>query len=380
MVDRAKKIGLFRYQLAREVADESLSPRERGLLVRSLAAREHLGPDGRWVRVSRTTVDRWARAYRAGGFDALVPRPRRMSTKTPERLLELAVALRRERPARTAAQIHRIVLEAEGRSPSARTIQRHLVAAGLPWKGGQIGRALGRFEAEQRNELWTGDALHGPLIGGRRAFLFCFLDDHSRLLTGYRWGAREDVLNASRALRVGMAARGRPRAVYVDNGSPFVSGQLLRACAVLGIRLIHSRPGRPEGRGKIERVFRTIREQVLGELEEHPPASLEELNRSFQAWVESVYHQRGHSQTGQAPLERFLALGPPPLVSELALSEAFRWSEARSVSQTGTVSMHGNIYEVDPGLVGRRVELIFDPFELAEIGRASCRERVFRTV
>jgi len=248
-----------------------------------------------------------------------------------------------------------------------RKIQRHFVAAGLPWKGGQIGRALGRFEAEQRNELWTGDALHGPLIDGRRVFLFCFLDDHSRLLAGYRWAAREDVLNASRALRAGMAARGRPRAVYVDNGSPFVSGQLLRACAVLGIRLIHSRPGRPEGRGKIERVFRTVREQVLVEFEDRPPATLEELNRSFQAWVESVYHQREHSETAQAPLERFLALGPPPLVSELALSEAFRWSEARTVSQTGTVSMHGNTYEVDPGLAGRRVELVFDPFELAEI-------------
>jgi putative transposase len=141
----------------------------------------------------------------------------------------------------------------------------------------------------------------------------------------------------------------------------------LRACAVLGIRLIHSRPGRPEGRGKIERVFRTIREQVLGELEDHPPATLEDLDRTFQAWVEAVYHQREHSETGQTPLERFLALGPPPLVSELALSEAFRWSEARSVSRTGTVSMHGNTYEVDPGLAGRRVELIFDPFELAEI-------------
>lgn len=366
-MDRTQKVGLFRYQLAREAADESLSPRERGLLVRGLAAREHLGPDGRWVRVSRTTVDRWVRAYRRGGFEALVPAPRRMANKTPERLLELACALRREQPARTTAQIHRIIVETEGSSPSTRTIQRHLAAVGLPWKGGQIGRALGRFEAEQRNELWTGDALHGPLIDGRRVFLFCFIDDHSRLLAGYRWAAREDVLNASRALRAGMAARGRPRAVYVDNGSPFVSGQLLRACAVLGIRLIHSRPGRPEGRGKIERVFRTIREQVLVELEDHPPASLEELNRSFQAWVESVYHQREHSETGQTPLERFLALGPPPLVSELALSEAFRWSEARSVSQTGTVSLHGNVYEVDPGLAGRRVELVFDPLALAEI-------------
>ena len=120
MQDRAQKIGLFRYQLAREAADESLSPRERGLLVRSLAAREHLGPDGRWVRVSRTTLDRWVRAYRRGGFEALVPGPRRVANKAPERLLELACALRRERPARTAAQIHRIIVQLDRKAGHSR--------------------------------------------------------------------------------------------------------------------------------------------------------------------------------------------------------------------------------------------------------------------
>jgi putative transposase len=366
-VDRAQEIGLFRWRVVGEATDVSLSARERGRLVRALAEREHLDPDGRWVRVGRNTLDRWIRAYREGGFDGLVPAPRRVANGTPERVLELAVALRREQPARTAAQIHRIIVEAEGAAPSARTIQRHLSAAGLPWKGSQIARALGRFEAESRNELWTGDALHGPLIDGRRVFLFCFIDDHSRLLVGYRWAAREDVLNASRALRAGIAARGVPEAVYVDNGSPFVSGQLLRSCAVLGIRLIHSRPGRPEGRGKIERVFRTVREQLLVELEDRPPASLEELNRIFQSWVEQVYHRRVHSETGQAPLERFLAGGPPSVPTERALREAFRWSERRTVSKTGTVGMHGNTYEVDPELAGRQVDLIFDPLELAEV-------------
>jgi putative transposase len=366
-VDRAQEIGLFRWRVISEATDVSLSARERGALVRALAAREHLGADGRWVRISRNTIDRWIRAYREGGFEALVPAPRRVANQTPERLLELAIALRREQPARTAAQIHRIILEAEGSAPSARTINRHLAAAGLPWKGGQIGRALGRFEAEFRNELWTGDALHGPVVDGRRAFLFCFLDDHSRLFCGYRWAAREDVLNASGALRAGIASRGVPKAVYVDNGSPFVSGQLLRACAVLGIRLIHSRPGRPEGRGKIERAFRTVREQLLVELEDRPPSSLQELGETFQAWVEQVYHRRVHSETGQAPLQRFLAAGAPVLPTERSLREAFRWSERRTVSRTGTVEMHGNTYEVDSGLAGRRVELVFDPLALADV-------------
>lgn len=367
MVDRAQEIGLVRWQIVGEATDVSLSARERGRLVRALAERDHLGLDGRRVRVTRTTLDRWIRAYREGGFAALVPAPRRVANGTPERVLELAVALRREQPARTAAQIHRIIVEAEGAAPSARTIQRHLVAAGLPWRGSQVARALGRFEALSRNELWTGDALHGPLIDGRRVFLFCFIDDHSRLLAGYRWAAREDVLNASRALRAGIAARGRPNAVYVDNGSPFVSGQLLRACAVLGIRLVHSTPGRPEGRGKIERVFRTVREQLLVELEDRPPVSLEDLNRVFQAWVEQVYHRRVHSETGQTPLERFLVGGPLVLPGELALTEAFRWSERRTVSKTGTVGMHGNTYEVDANLAGRRVNLVFDPLNLADV-------------
>jgi len=130
---------LFRWRVISEAVDASLSARERGALVRALAASEHLGPDGRWVRISRNTIDRWIRWYREGGFDALVPALRQMPNQTPERLVQLAVALRRERPARTAAQIHRIIVEAEGRSPTARTIQRHLAAAGLPWKGGRSG-------------------------------------------------------------------------------------------------------------------------------------------------------------------------------------------------------------------------------------------------
>src|SRR4051812_48752338 len=103
--DRAQEVALFRYRLAREAADESLTARERGQLVRALAAREHLGPDGTWVRVSRNTLDRWVRSYRRGGFDALVPTARRVDSKIPAHVLELASALRREQPARTAAQI-----------------------------------------------------------------------------------------------------------------------------------------------------------------------------------------------------------------------------------------------------------------------------------
>lgn len=112
------------------------------------------------------------------------------------------------------------------------------------------------------------------------------------------------------ALRSGFAAPGVPEALYLDNGTPFVSGQLLRACASLRIRLIHSRPGRPEGRGKIEPVFRTVRDHFLVEAAHAELADLVALNRLFAPWVETTYHRAVHSKTGEAPLTPAQLHGP----------------------------------------------------------------------
>lgn len=173
------------------------------------------------------------------------------------------------------------------------------------------------------------------------------------------------------ALRAALAARGIPKSVYVENGSSFVSTQLMRALACLGIRLVHSRPGEPAGRGKIERFFRTVRDQFLVELSTAEAlaqvADVGRLNEPFTAWVETVYHAREHSETGQGPHERFLAPGPPELPTPARLHEAFLWEERRTVTKTATVSLHGNLYEVDAALVGRRVELVFDPFDLSAL-------------
>jgi len=244
--DHRQAIALFRYALVREAADPALSPRERGELVRALAEADQLGPDGERVRISRPTLDRWIRAWRAGGFPALLPDPRVGVPRTPAEVLALAEALKREAPRRPAAQIAAILAEAQGTSPHPRTLQRHFARLGLNrHPDGRPPRAFGRFEAERPNALWTGDALHGPVVGGRKAYLFAFIDDYSRLLAGYRWGASEDTVRLEAALRAGLAARGVPDRIYVDNGSAFCSRELLRACAVLGIRLVHSRPGEP---------------------------------------------------------------------------------------------------------------------------------------
>src|ERR1700694_4118540 len=121
--ERRREIGLFRYALVRDAADPGLSKAERGRLVRAVADREHVGPDGRLVRVARGTLDRWLRAYRHGGFEALVLQPRVVAPRTSAELLELAFALKRERPERTAAQGREIMLAAGGGAPGVRTVE-----------------------------------------------------------------------------------------------------------------------------------------------------------------------------------------------------------------------------------------------------------------
>jgi putative transposase len=370
-LERARQIGLFRYMLIREAADATLTGRQRGALVRTLAAQAHTDPDGRSVRITRWTLDRWIQNYRAGGFDALVPSARQSQPRTPSEVFELASALKKENPDRSAAQVRRILNAQLGWAPDERTLQRMFLRTGLTALRAPAESAVfGRFEAGRPNEIWTDDALHGPRLGGRKTYLFAFLDDQSRAIVGHRWGFAEDTVRLAAALRPALAARGVPEYVYVDNGSAFVDSWLLRACAKLGIKLVHSAPGRPQGRGKIERFFRTVTSEFIVEIAsgEGEPGrqvtDLAEMNRLFTAWVETVYHRRVHSETAAAPLARWLEGGPYPVPAPTDLAEAFRWSEYRTVSKTALVSLHGNRYQVDPGLVGRKVELVFDPFDL----------------
>ena len=218
--------------------------------------------------------------------------------------------------------------------------------------------------------MWIGDTLHGPVIGGKKSYLFAFIDDHSRAVAGARWSHHDDVVRMAAGFRPALQARGVPRACYLDNGSPFVDAWLLRACGVLGVKLIHSRPGKPEGRGKIERFFRTVRDQFLVEIGDGGKvAGLAEMNRLFRAWLETAYHQAVHSETGEAPAVRWEKATPAErAVPEPALlREAFLWSERRKADKTALVKMHGNVYQVDAWLAGRVVELLFDPFDLDRI-------------
>lgn len=374
--DHAESIALWRYSVIAQAVNPRLSAAERGRLVREIAARPHARPDGEPVTVSRNTVDRWLRGYREHGLNGLRPSIRSdmgAVRRNPE-LLGEAAALRREQPARSASHIADILAARHGVRVAPRTIREHMQRQGLQRATLTADvRTFGRYEASRPNERWIGDVLVGPFVpdprvaGSRRAKLFLLVDDHSRLLVHGRWVPDENTRAGQDVLRAALCKRGVPESLYVDNGSPYIAAPLARTCAVLGIHLIHSRPYMPQGRGKQERLNRVIREQFLLEATAVGIKSFDELNDRFNAWVERALNCRVHSETGQAPIARFLANGAPPGPDHVLLTEAFRWSALRTVSRTATVSLTGNRYQVDAALVGRRVELRYDPENMDRI-------------
>jgi putative transposase len=374
--DPAETVALFRYHVVADATNPRLSPAERGALVRQLSRQSHLHPDGGTRVYSRGTLDRWVRAYREQGLDGLWPQPRAdigVVRRHPE-LLEEAARLRQEIPARSAAQISAILHARHRVRVAERTIRQYLQRRGLQ-RAVLAGAAkvYGRFEADRPNELWIGDVLVGPFVphprqtGSQRAYLFVLVDDYSRLLIHGRWVPDQTARAGAEVLRAAIQRYGLPEKLYVDNGAPYANAALMRTCAILGIRLIHSRPYAPQGRGKQERLNRYIRERFLLEAEAQGIKSFQELGDRFLAWTEQVCNAREHAETGEIPLLRFLAGGTTRQVDPSVLRDAFREAVLRWVSRTASVSLAGVRYAVDPALVNHRVELRFDPNDLTKL-------------
>jgi len=381
--ERNSEIALFRYGLIAPILFDPLAAGELEKALRQIARKSYTIPYSSRTQVGVSTLRRYLKLYNQGGFEALRPKERADKGRPrafPAEVVEKAIALREEQPARTTTTLTDILKRdpqlSPDQIPNAHTLASHLRAQGKTRKLlAQQPRTYQRFEREHVNSLWQGDAMAGPwlpdpLAAGkkRRAHLFCFLDDHSRLIPHAEFFWDEALPRMERVLKVGILKRGVPQAIYVDNGKVYQAQQFALACASLGIRCIHAAPYSPQGKGKQERFFETARLQFLPEVEQSEIATLEELNQSFWAWLEIVYHQRKHSETLEAPLQRYRAgLAQVKAADAQIIRKAFLWRETRKVRKDGCIELQGNTYQVDPTFAGRKLELRFDPFDLAHI-------------
>jgi transposase InsO family protein len=229
-----------------------------------------------------------------------------------------------------------------------------------------------RFSYEAANELWMSDVMHGPTVldeedrRRHKTYLIALLDDATRVVPYAAFTRSETVTAFLPVFERAILRRGIPKRLYVDNGSAFRARHLALVCAKLGVTLIHARPFAPQGKGKLERWFRTVRLQLLPTLVEPDTRALEALNQRLWTWIEDEYLDSPHRGLQDAtPRERWATAASHVTLPTQDLTTLFLFEEKRKVQTDRTVSLHGVVFEVDAALVGQTVTLRYDPAHLA---------------
>ena len=393
--DAREKMALHRFRVIAPLLETGLSRQDLATRRAEILATEFRLPDAPLPRrISRRTLERWLQRYAARGFKGLTPQSRSdrgLCLAIDPQILRRAVELKDEVPERTLDRLLCLLareVEAQPGTAAASsdrvarsTLHRHLQRLGKTRRLTTApSRTFHRFEAKVPNELWMTDVKYGPYLPGeqegtyRRAYLIAFLDDHSRAA----WGAyyiAEDLPSLLDCFKRAMLRRGVPTRVYCDNGLVFKSRQFSRVCAELGIRHVFAKAYAPQGKGKIERLWKHVDTSFVPELQVSQPKTLEDLNRLFWAWLEVDYLHRKHGETDETPAIRHDRAKIAPLDPAVA-AEVFLWKEQRTVDKAGVISVFGNRYEVDARLYRQRVDIRYDPFDLSAI-RILCDGRRF---
>jgi len=382
--NRALEIAAWRYRVIADAAEAQGQAVTAAIL--EAAALEHLGLDGQRVRISERTLWRWLAAYRCGGLAKLLPKQRsdadQLRALSPE-VLARAAALRREKQrTRATKTIIDILVRTKKVAPHTvkrSTLDRHLDRLGLSRRRlGKLGKkTFGKVKTDAPFELVIADFHHGPYVRDhqgqvRRALLLCFIDHFSRFIIEGRYYLAEDFAVLRFGFRRLLMRFGTFDLLYIDNGPSFQTARFHAACSneAINIQVVHSKPYVSEGRGACERFNRTVKEQFESEVRGRDEApSLDELNGYWEAWLAERYHTDIHSETNQAPRERFKAHAvcrPAPDLTRV--DELLRLRKAGRVHRKwSTVEVKGTRYLVDVALRGRKVFVLYDAFDPAYV-------------
>jgi len=354
--EQKKQIAVFRFGVIADfVTGATLHRGEKERLLADKCARKWTIPYSRRTSIGRSTIRGWIASYHNGGcrLEALYPGDRADRGKSRSIDDETAtnlICVRNEMPEATVETLNTVMTQRQLISPGTRlnatNVWRFLHQHGLMPGSQSSGVDRRKYEAELPNDIWQSDVMHGPhvLVKGRsrKVYLIAFIDDHSRLIPFGRFYLSENLAAFLDALEKALLKRGLPRKLYVDNGAAFRSHQLEHVCASLAIALIHATAYQPQGKGKIERFFRTVRTQFMPTVGDK--VSLADLNQHLQRWLDQ-YHQRRHSAIAQSPLQRYGANIQCLRTAPDDLKDHFRVVVRRTVAKDRSVTIDGRLFE-----------------------------------
>lgn len=329
-------------------------------------------PDGSVRKYAPGTIEKWYRAYKQGGFDALLPsgrsdagKPRKLDDAIQEQIRYLKTNY----PRMSAAAIYR-QLQDNGSirhgEISESTINRYINLLALELKT-TTNQDMRRYERPHINEVWCGDSSVGPYLktsDGKKhkLYIIALIDDASRFITGIDIFFNDNFVNLMSVMKSAVAKYGRPKLFNFDNGSAYKNKQMELLAARIGSTLNYCRPYTPTAKAKIERWFRTMKDQWMASLDIRDFHSLDELRGNLLAWVH-LYNNTPHaSLKGKTPQERFFS--EPEQIRRLPqeqLYKDFLLEIERRVSADSVIVIDQIEYEVDFRFAKQRIRLRYSP-------------------
>ena len=371
--DKKHEVALMRYSV--------ISPLITGLqeeypsmdaFFRDASLKGIISPDGSVKRYAPGTIEKWYRAYKSGGFDALLPtgrsdagKPRKLDDDLQEEIRYLKINY----PRMSAAAIYR-QLQDNGSirqgDISESTINRYINQLALELKTTN-NQDMRRYERPHINEVWCGDSSVGPYLktpDGKKhkLYIIALIDDASRFITGIDIFYNDNFVNLMSVMKSAVAKYGRPKLFNFDNGSSYKNKQMELLAARIGSALNYCHPYTPTAKAKIERWFRTMKDQWMASLDIRDFHSLDELRGNLLAWVH-LYNNSPHaSLNGKTPQERFFS--EPEQIRRLPseqLDKDFLLEIERRVSSDSVILIDQVEYEVNFRFAKQRIRLRYSP-------------------
>ena len=331
-----------------------------------------VGPDGRVHHYAPATIEKWYLDYQNHGFDALVPKSRAdagMSRKLDDDLQERIRYFKTNYPRMSAAAIYR-QLKTDGSiingQVSESTICRFVNQLQNELRQ-TTNRDMRRYERPHINEVWCGDSSVGPRFTDKdgkkhRIYIIALIDDASRFITGVDIFYNDNFVNLMSVMKSAVSKYGRPKVLNFDNGKSYKNRQMELLAARIGTTLSYCQPYTPTGKAKIERWFRTLKDQWMAGLDMQDFHSLDELRGSLYSYVQR-YNQTPHaSLRGMSPQDRFFS--EPEQIRRLSaddIGKDFLLEIERRVSADCVIVIDQIEYEVDYRFARQRIRLRYSP-------------------
>ncbi len=386
LTDENMTLAIWRYGIISPLLHQHPDQGRKGELLEEMSRRTFVRDNGEQITLSPETIRKWLARYQQGGLPALADKERCDKGKhnVPETLIDAMTKTRKAHPRWTMTRLFdHLIAEGiwNGQRPSQSTLYRFAKSHNLlrdPHR--QPVRSCRSFAFDVFGQLWMADFLHGPKIKQgrhkRKTYLHVILDDSARYVVSGGFYLSEKVESLICDLMAAVRRYGIPQRFYTDNGPCYASRHLKVVCARLGTQLIHTPPYRPQGRGKIERLFRTVRDQFLAT---DSSKSMDQLNSAFQKWL-SAYHLAIHGTLGCPPIKKRLEGGcacrPMPEVADI--ESLFMMERRCRIYKDGTIRLFKQIYELIDPMPGKRVTVYYTPWDLSCIYYGTFLKPAFR--